>query len=56
MNEGLDMLRKLTRYDEEPPAPKPEPPNTPRFYRRREAHRVFMRFEYRVDHRRRCTS
>ena len=48
--EGIRMLRKLAGYDEEPPAPKPEPPRFKPvgYYIRRTdpIDRTYMRYRY----------
>ena len=46
--EARELLRKLAGYDEEPPAPKPEPPRFKPvgYYIRRNAHRTYMRYRY----------
>ena len=49
MNEqARELLRRLAGYDEEPPAPTPEPPRFKPvgYYIRRNAHRTYMRYRY----------
>jgi hypothetical protein len=45
------MLRELLDQEERP---KPDPFRPLRYYRRREAHRCFMRFAYRIHGRQHC--
>jgi hypothetical protein len=55
-DDALAIFRKLAELAEpEQAAPtKPQLVNSPGFYRRREAHRTFMRFAYRVPGRQSC--